>query len=108
MASTVHYNVGTLYLENNSIDDTLYLGKKNSIGDEGATALAEALKVNTTINDMYLGKNSIGDEGATALAEALKVNTTITTLDLRNNSIGDEGKVAVLDGWGGSQREVDV
>ena len=73
-------------------------------------ALAEALKVNTTVTAIRLNcalcaeccwaraavgarhpfvtltgrrlDNSIGDAGAAALAEALKVNTTVTTIDL--------------------------
>ncbi len=39
--------------------------------------------------------HSIGAGGATALAEALKVNRTLTTLDLRNNSIGTVGASAL-------------
>jgi len=31
--------------------------------------------VNMVLTWLYLGGNAIGDEGATALAEALKVNT---------------------------------
>ena len=49
--------------------------ENNAIGDEGAAALAEALKVNTALTWLDLKDNEIGDEGAAALAEALKVNT---------------------------------
>ena len=49
----------------------------NNIGDEGATALAEALKENTTLTTLNLASNKIGDEGATALAEALKENKNL-------------------------------
>ncbi|KAJ1637484.1 hypothetical protein T492DRAFT_859893 [Pavlovales sp. CCMP2436] len=51
--------------------------------------IAEALKVNATVTQLYLGGNQIGDVGAQHLAEALKVNTTVTELDLRCNEIGD-------------------
>ena len=44
----------------------------NNIGVEGARALAEALKRNSTLQKLYLDNNNIGVEGATALAEALK------------------------------------
>ena len=83
----------------------------NSIGAEGAQALAEALKTNgalTTLDlssealktnvaltTLNLRKNSIGDEGALALAEALKTNGALTTLGLRSNSIGYEAQAAV-------------
>ncbi|KAL0242542.1 hypothetical protein GEMRC1_005105 [Eukaryota sp. GEM-RC1] len=69
----------------------------NSIGDEGARALAGALKVNSSVTSVILGSNSIGAEGAKGLAEALKVNDTITSINLRNNCIGDEGEVALVD-----------
>ncbi|KAL0238607.1 hypothetical protein GEMRC1_013080 [Eukaryota sp. GEM-RC1] len=69
----------------------------NSIGNEGAIALAEALKVNSTVTRINLEYNSIGKEGAIALAEALKVNSTVTKFDLWRNSIGDEGAVALAD-----------
>ena len=40
--------------------------------------------------------NNIGDEGAEAIAEALKVNATLTKLNLEGNyNMGDAGKRAV-------------
>jgi Ran GTPase-activating protein (RanGAP) involved in mRNA processing and transport len=50
----------------------------NSIGDDGAKALAEALKTNSTLTTLDLQNNSIGPDGAKALAEALKTNSTVT------------------------------
>ena len=67
----------------------------NSIGPEGAKAIADVLKTNTTLTKLYLTDNEIGDEGGKALAEALKVNTTVTKLYLSNNKIGDEGAKAL-------------
>ncbi|KAL0237753.1 hypothetical protein GEMRC1_012227 [Eukaryota sp. GEM-RC1] len=67
----------------------------NSIGNEGAIALADALKVNSTVTQINLGYNSIGTEGAIALADALKVNSTVTKIDLGGNSIGNEGAIAL-------------
>jgi hypothetical protein len=69
------------------------------ITDDDARAIAVALKTNTTITDLYLGKlyggskhilmlihiadgNNIGDEGAIAIANALTVNKTLTVLEL--------------------------
>ncbi len=76
----------------------------NKIRDEGARAIAEALKINVTLKDIKcvrgllfsivelwltrfltacahsLRANSIGAEGARAIAEALKSNTTLTTI----------------------------
>ena len=56
---------------------TLVLGSLlggNNIGDRGAIALAEALKINVTLQELYLSDGMIGDAGAMALAEGLKVN----------------------------------
>ena len=72
------------------------------MGYEGACALSEVLKVNTTLITLDLTceqqqqdreqstptktfdetDNEIGTEGACALSEALKINTTLTALDL--------------------------
>jgi len=60
---------------------TLALGG-NSIGDEGAKAIAEALKVNAVVTTLALGNNNIGNDGAKAIAEALKVNVVLTKLVL--------------------------
>ncbi len=46
---------------------------------------------------MRLVWNSIGAEGAIAIAEALKVNAVLTTLDLGANDIGVEGAIAIAE-----------
>ena len=43
----------------------------NQIGDRGATAIGEALKVNGALTKLTLGFNKIGPSGATSIAEAL-------------------------------------
>ena len=63
----------------------------NNIGAAAATALAEALKSNRGLMELFLCNNNIGFAGAAALAEALKVNTTLITLNLSNNNIGAGG-----------------
>ena len=91
-----------------SVDHTtsLILLSDNGIGEEGARALGDALKTNTTLTEMVLiceqqdhkqtqqeqGRhngtwsdwtdNRIGDEGARALGGALKTNTTLTKLNM--------------------------
>ena len=47
---------------------------------------------------MYLRSNSIGSDGAVALAEGLKFSTKIQTLNLSWNSIGSDGAVALAEG----------
>ena len=70
----------------------------NSIGSDGAVALAEGLKCCTNLQTLYLRNNSIGSDGAVALAEGLKCCTNLQTLDLRSNSIGSDGAVALAEG----------
>ena len=64
----------------------------NQIGDEGARALADALRTNTSLTELYLQANQIGKEGTLDLAEALRTNTSLTGLSLEYNQIGDELK----------------
>jgi len=76
--------------QNELISDHLgFVG--SSIGDNGAQALAEALKMNSTLTTLCLQNNSIGDIGAQALYQELQVNSTLTTLDLWQNSVTDKG-----------------
>ena len=59
----------------------------NIIGDEGAVALASALRVNKVLmKSLVLWKNNIGDEGAKALASALRGNGVLKTLSLYGNT----------------------
>jgi len=51
---------------------------QNKIGDSGATAMAEMLAVNSTLQSLSLPSNSIGSHGASALAKALASNRTLT------------------------------
>ena len=72
----------------------------NKIGDEGAKAMSEMMKVNTTLTSLNLcgeGRgvkktrkkrkscltgNGIGDEGAKSMSEMLKMNSTLKLLNL--------------------------
>jgi hypothetical protein len=70
---------------------------KNGIGAEGAVALADALKVNSSVTSFNLGWNCIGAVGASALADALKVNASLKEIGLISNVIGAEGSLALAD-----------
>ena len=63
----------------------------------GATAIADALRVNAVLTAMNLLQNKIGDAGASAIAEALRVNAVLTELRLSFNQIGDSGATAIAD-----------
>ena len=67
------------------------------ITDEGVIAIAEALKINSTLQTIYLDYNEIGVEGAIAIAEALKINSTLQEINLDDNEIGDEGAIAIAE-----------
>ena len=88
-------------MKGNTTLQRLYLGN-NQISDEGATALARAMKGNTTLLRLYLDYNLIGDEGATALAQAMKGNTTLRQLSLDNNQISDKGAIALAQAMKGN------
>ena len=49
----------------------------NRIGHEGAIAISDALKINSTLHEINLEKNQIGAEGASTIAGALKTNSTL-------------------------------
>uniref|UniRef100_A0AAV1VEL9 Uncharacterized protein n=1 Tax=Peronospora matthiolae TaxID=2874970 RepID=A0AAV1VEL9_9STRA len=80
---------------------TLDLGF-NRITNTGATQLAEALKTNTSLENLYLSGNDIGPAGARALAQALLQNTHLRSLHLSGNNIGEEGACFLADGIAGN------
>ena len=56
--------------------------RHNKIGDEGANALAESLKTNSSLMFLLLSFNQIGPAGEHALLNALKMNSTISSTSL--------------------------
>ena len=70
---------------------------ENYIGAEGAVALSDAIKINRTLTKIQLSQNNIGDAGVVALADAIKINTTVQEIHLSKNYIHDEGAVALAD-----------
>lgn len=70
-------------------DELLLHGE--TIGDDGAAALAKALGSDTRLRLLDLWSNGLGPKGAEALAGALKVNTKLERLYLNENPIGSQG-----------------
>ena len=70
---------------------------ENSIGDEGANALAASLRQNTTLVSLDLFWNKVSDPGSIGFALVLgrQLNTTLKTLSLKTNSISDAGALAL-------------
>ena len=62
-----------------------------SISSSCAETLAEALRINRTLERLDLSYNKIECSGAIALAQALKSNQALRYLQLSNNKIGDSG-----------------
>jgi hypothetical protein len=68
---------------------------ENQISDKWVIALAEALRINKTIQSINLMSNKIGNQGAIALSEALKYNQTLLTMLLGSNEIGVKGVLSL-------------
>ena len=64
--------------------EELYLGG-NGISDEGAIAIAAALRINKSLKELFLDANDIGDEGAISITDALSTNGSLKHLDLDKN-----------------------
>jgi Ran GTPase-activating protein (RanGAP) involved in mRNA processing and transport len=79
----------------------------NSIGDEGARALAGALP-RMALKEIWLDCNSIGDEGARALASALSSARALEKLGLIKNSIGEEAKMELRHAEAERSPKIDV
>lgn len=73
--------------------------KGNTIKGDGATAIADMLKVNGSLSKLGIEWNNVGqwDFGIKAIADALCINTTLNELDLRNNKIGGQGGIALAE-----------
>jgi Ran GTPase-activating protein (RanGAP) involved in mRNA processing and transport len=65
----------------------------NNIRASGATALAAALEVNTTLKSLDLRSNAL--LGARAIGAALQRNKSLTRLDLQTNGLGANGAAAL-------------
>ena len=70
------------------------------LGEGGGRALAEILRVNSTVTLLNLELNNVGDGAGQAIAEALRVNTTVTSLNLCGNNIEEGGELALRQSWG--------
>jgi Ran GTPase-activating protein (RanGAP) involved in mRNA processing and transport len=69
----------------------------SDIGDEGAKAIAEALKDAKVGHKIDLGLNHIGAKGAKAIAEALKDAKVGHEIDLNSNNIEAKGAKAIAE-----------
>jgi len=68
---------------------------RNSMGEAGASALAEPLAGLTGLLRLDLGGNLVGPEGSLALSAPLASLSALKILDLSRNSIGEVGATAL-------------
>ncbi|MFE5091509.1 gala protein [Streptomyces sp. NPDC056638] len=74
---------------------TVYLGC-NRIGADGVTSLAGALSEDDTVKALWLKRNPLGDAGVQALVPMLRRNTVLRTLDLVNTGLTADGLTGLL------------
>jgi hypothetical protein len=95
MDSTQVEEIAQMLRSNTSIKE-LYLNH-SPIGDEGSILLADALSNHITVTNLYLCGIGIGDGGAIALAGLLKKNATIQAVNLlANPAVTYKGRQALL------------
>eukprot|EP00668_Euglena_longa_P029064 GGOE01036403.1.p1 GENE.GGOE01036403.1~~GGOE01036403.1.p1 ORF type:complete len:423 (+),score=128.00 GGOE01036403.1:25-1269(+) len=78
------------------------------LGDKGAIALAEALKVNTTVVELSVVDNWITPVGAQPLIEAIKTSPCIAKVDLSENRLGYRASVVGGPSIGDSLKDLIV
>ena len=76
----------------------LTLSGNRAAGCTGATALAEALLLNITLQSLAAERMGIGEKGMTSLAMSVGLNTSLTRLSLTNNAWTDDGQAALTFG----------
>jgi hypothetical protein len=60
------------------------------ITDEGGKKIASNLKMNNTLTNVQIGFTKMGDEGVSAMLDALKTNKTLETLDLNPVAVSEK------------------
>ncbi|XP_078531982.1 centrosomal protein of 78 kDa isoform X2 [Lissotriton helveticus] len=66
------------------------------IGDEGAIALAESLKEDLWLKALDMQQCGISNQGAQALLDAFRTNTTLMVLDVRRNPLIDHSLLKTI------------
>ncbi|KAF9297823.1 hypothetical protein BGZ74_009654 [Mortierella antarctica] len=66
-----------------------------SDGDTVLETIAQSLRTNTTLQELWMDYCNISPVGAEALASALRENSGLVTVRMRNNSVGNRGARAL-------------
>lgn len=80
----------------------------NSIGDSGATGLADALSVATALTELGLECNVVGDRAISVFATSVASNNTIKTLRLGRNQFGQAARQELISAWASRQGHLGV
>ena len=67
----------------------------NNITDEGAKRLAEAIQINTALQELNISKNWISKEGVMWIVEACTINRTLHRLVCTHNNLSKSGLAAI-------------
>ncbi|GMH86935.1 hypothetical protein TL16_g10698 [Triparma laevis f. inornata] len=70
--------------------------RNHAVGDEGVMALARALGNNSKVRVLDLSKNRVCNLGSQEIAKMMVKNDSIVKIDLRNNLVGDFGTRKLL------------
>lgn len=81
-------------LRMNKSVNSLLLGT-NGLGDDGISAVAEVAANAEQLHTLYLGCNGIRVKGVKALCEAITSNSNIRNLWLKRNPVADDGIAAI-------------
>jgi len=73
--------------------------ERNSIGNDEIKLIADGIRDNRCLKNLFLGRNEIDDGGCVAIAKIVKNSNALQSLDLSNNKIGDRGCHALA--WSG-------
>ena len=87
-------------LKTNTTLIELDMSGRGNITSKGTNAIAEALKVNNTLQKLNISYNisfTDGADGAIAFSECLKTNTVLIELDISWNNIRHEGAIAIAE-----------
>ncbi|XP_076086735.1 leucine-rich repeat-containing protein 34-like isoform X1 [Mytilus galloprovincialis] len=98
-------------LEKNTAIEVLDLGY-NRLEDDGAIHIANALaSLNTNLKTLVVTSNNIGSKGLCALADAMKTNTTLTNIYIWGNKLEEPAAIAfanLIDNGRLSKENTDV
>ena len=67
----------------------------NGMSDDVASAIADCLKNNITLQELYLSYNNLTCQQAVTMSEGFEVNKTLQILDISNNNLFDKGTIAI-------------